>query len=856
MTIGAAKTAAVTLALVLSHAAGAGAGETIQGLTVEYQPTPIGIDVPRPRFAWRMESSGNERGAAQTAYRIEVRDPKGTVTWDTARVETSNSLGIGYQGMALKPATRYVWTVTVWNHHGAPLTGTSWFETGLMDPAPDAPAWAGAKWIGGGDDDLVLYAPYLAIFDVRYAVTIGPGSSRASFVYGANDSRLMNRYRNVYQIESGRDASYIKFELDVSALDGTPGGTARLHVYRVGYAPADSASTPYRSFAIATSVIDPGNKHGEHTVEFHSQFGQITVTVDGSTALTPVGEPAPKPTGGPPGRGAAPNRINLNPMGEGWDYLPFGMLCDIGFSVEPGQRATFRAITIRNSRLPQSVLFEEPVSTSAYRGIFADATGAGFSVGDARFTLDGGASGVFVVRNPSRNAAPMMRTTFDVAAKPIAAARVYVTARGIYELFLNGQRVGEDYYNPGQTQFNVTHFYQTYDVTPLVRPGRNAIGAMLSEGWWSGLLSFGAIWNHFGDRQSLLAKLVVTYADGTSDIVTTNDRTWKYFGNGPVVYGSLDFGEIYDSAREPAVEGWTTAAYDDGAWKPAVEVPIAGTTFSGEDAPFGGGPKTRIAFDRLSLVGQIGDAVRVFRTLAARSVKEVRPGVFVYDLGQNIVGVPRITIANGRAGTRVTLRYAEMLYPDLPGSGSNVGMIMTENYRAALSQDVYTMKAGPQVYQPRFTSHGFQYVEITGIDRALPITAVEGIAMSSVHTLTADYRTSNPKVNQLWSNLVWSNVGNFLTLPTDCPQRNERMGWSGDINVFSRTATYISNANQFLTRHMYAMTSSVPTAGSPTSRRWAAGSVVCSGVAPGSSCPGRSTSSTRTWYCSSATMER
>ena len=146
-----------------------------------------------------------------------------------------------------------------------------------------------------------------------------------------------------------------------------------------------------------------------------------------------------------------------------------------------------------------------------------------------------------------------------------------------------------------------------------------------------------------------------------------------------------------------------------------------------------------------------------------------------------------------------------MLYPDLPESGKNVGMIMTENYRAALSQDVYTMKAGPQTFQPRFTSHGFQYVEITGIDQPLPLAAVQGVAISSVRSLTADYKTSSEKVNRLWSNLVWSNVDNFLTIPTDCPQRNERMGWSGDINVFSRTATYVSNANQFLTRHMYAM---------------------------------------------------
>src|ERR1019366_3455446 len=149
-----------------------------------------------------------------------------------------------------------------------------------------------------------------------------------------------------------------------------------------------------------------------------------------------------------------------------------------------------------------------------------------------------------------------------------------------------------------------------------------------------------------------------------------------------------------------------------------------------------------------------GNNAGVFRTLTAKSVKEVRPGVYVYNMGQNLVGVPRISIANGRAGGRITLRYAETSYPDLKESGKNVGMIMTENYRGALSQDVYTMKTGSQVFQPRFTSHGFQYVEITGIDKPLPLEAVQGVAISSVRELTADYKTSSEKVNRLWSNLV------------------------------------------------------------------------------------------------------
>jgi len=205
------------------------------------------------------------------------------------------------------------------------------------------------------------------------------------------------------------------------------------------------------------------------------------------------------------------------------------------------------------------------------------------------------------------------------------------------------------------------------------------------------------------------------------------------------------------------------------------------------------------------LIGQIGNTPGVYKVLTAQSVNEVRPGVFVYDMGQNMVGVPKISFTNGIAGRKVTLRVGETLYPDLPESGKNVGMVMLENYRAALCQDSYTMKTGALVYQPHFTSRGYQYLEISGIDAALPLNAVQGIVISSVLALTADFETSNPKVNKLWSNLVWSNIDNFLSIPTDCPQRNERMGWSGDINVFSHTAMYISNANPFLKRHLLAM---------------------------------------------------
>ena len=769
----------------------------IVNLTVEYRATPLGIDVVQPRFSWQMKAPEGERGFYQTAYRVEVTDPSGEVVWDTDKINDASSLAIRYDGMSLQPSTRYNWTVTVWEQDAQEHMAGSWFETGLMDPGLSA--WSGAQWIGGGDEDLVFFSNYQLIFRLRYGVALSEGSTKAGFVYGANDLRLMDKYKNIYQLQNGPNESYIKLELDISKVDGSSDGLARLNIYRAGYSPEDTPDVPFKSYDIKSSVINEGNKYDQHQFDIRSTFGQITVTLDGESEFFMKEETAE------PGdfmrrfrRGPAGAAVNLNPIGSGGNYIPFGMICDMGFAMDPGQKAAFTGVRVFNDRMPNNTLFSEEVN-SPYAGIYSGKV----KVENGAYVLDGGTDGLFVVADPSTNSTPMLRTEFK-AGKQVESARLYVTARGIYEVYINGEKVGGDYYNPGQTQYNRSQMYQTYDVTDMIRRGSNAIGAMMSEGWWSGLLSFGSIWNHFGDRQSLLAKLHITYTDGTEMTITSNDADWKYYQEGPIQYSSLDLGEVYNATKEAAIDGWTEPGYDDSGWKPAVVVPLEGTTFSGEEREFNGGV-TEFNFDHLKLIGQIGNNAGQFRTLTAQSMEEVRDGVYVYNMGQNMVGVPRVTLDNGNEGDTMIMRYAEILYPDLEESGDNVGMIMTENYRAALCQDIYIMKDGPQVFQPKFTSRGYQYIEITGIDTPLPLEAVEGVVISSVLDLSADYRTSNEKVNRLWSNLVWSNVDNFLTLPTDCPQRNERMGWSGDISVFSRTATYVSNSDQFLRRHMLAM---------------------------------------------------
>lgn len=753
--------------------------EALTNLKVEDLETPLGIDVKQPNFSWQMGAPAGKRGYSQKAYQIIVKDEEGNVVWDTTKIKNDRSLGIQYDGEDLKATETYTWAITVWNQDGGTVVASSWFETGLLNANSNLSAWDGATWIGGGNEDLPFYAHYLSVFTIKYVLSIEPGSTKAGFVLNANDSRLMDKYKNIYQMENGWDESYVKFELDVSEVDDTENGLATLNVYRLGFVETDSATIPFRTVNIPLTKINHKNKHKEHHFIILSTFGAYEVFIDTVKEANIVF-----------------NGV-VNPVGDNHDYLTHvGMLAEIGFSVDAGQKAIFRDVEVNHQRSPSNTLFKEDLTVENYTGIYKDAVNdpdSGVTITNGGLKIAGGKNGALIVKDPSRNSMPMLRTQFLTQEKRVKKARLYATARGIYEIYINGNRVGNDYFNPGYTQYNKTHMYQTYDVTKLIKIGENGIGAMLGEGWWSGLLNYGSNWNYFGDRQSLLAKLVITYDDGTSEVITTNSDEWKYFNDGPVRYSSFFMGEVYDGMKKASISGWSTTAYDDSKWKNAVKIPINDdTTWDGYH------------YDDMKLIGQTGENASIVKTLTAKSVKEVHPSVFVYDMGQNMVGVPRIIIRDGKANNKITMRFAEVMYPDLPEFEGNIGMIMQENLRAALNQDTYICQDGEQIIMPCFTFHGYRYIEVTGIKEALPLEAVQGIVISSISELDSSYTTSNPVVNKLWGNITWSMRGNFLSIPTDTPARNERMGWNGDISVFSSTATYLANVNQFLKRHNLA----------------------------------------------------
>jgi alpha-L-rhamnosidase len=779
-------------------------------LQTEYTDTSLGIDVEHPRFSWQMSASDGGRGYSQNAYQIVVTSEDGAEVWNTGRVDSNISVHIEYDGEALEPTTRYNWEVTVWDQDENTVSNSSWFETGLMNSDPDLSVWDGATWIGGTDEDLVFYSDYISVYKIRYNLRLDKesNSTRGRFLFGANEERLMNSSLNMMGIEGERDEIYVEIELDISEVDGSEDGLAKLNIYRVGYSPNDSREEPFASFDIPQNLINNENKHEPHQILAENNFGEITFYVNGDQEENIVSAPEEQEQQG--GFGGPNTSVNLNPVGAGNNFISYPMVAEIGFQAEAGQVAHFSDVEVLNFRYPSNAIFSEDLSGSAYDGIFeefVDESGSGFSVEDESYVVDGGNDGTKVIADPTRNSAPMLRTEFDTDNKQIEKARLYATARGIYEMYLNGERVGDRYFTPGLTQYNRHHMYQTYDVTDMLNSsGENALGAWLSEGWWSGNITYsGENWNFFGDRQSLLAKLVVTYTDGTTDFVTTNPDDWSYFSEGPILYGSYFQGEVYDARIESEIDGWSTPGYNDDEWTETVEIPLKGTAYMGPSTEFEGNTDT-FTYDSLQFIGQIGKSPGVVETLTALAVEEVRPNVFVYDMGQNMVGVPRITLSNTTPGDTLVMRYAEVRYPNLEEYSDNVGMVMMENIRAALTQDRYIMKgAGEEVYQPRFTFHGYRYLEVTGVDEPIPLEDVKGLVISSVDELVSNFETSNDLVNRLWENITWSMRANFLSIPTDTPARNERMGWGGDINVFAKGATYLADVNQFMDRHMLAM---------------------------------------------------
>ena len=363
---------------------------------------------------------------------------------------------------------------------------------------------------------------------------------------------------------------------------------------------------------------------------------------------------------------------------------------------------------------------------------------------------------------------PLLRRAFSTG--DLERARLHVTAHGVYEIEINGARVGDDVLNPGWTVYSERLRVHTYDVTDLLAAGENVIGAWLGDGWYRGRLGFthhGHSFDMYGDDLSLIAQLELTHADGTTTTIAT-DASWRA-SPAPILSSGLYDGETYDAREEQ--DGWSSPGFDDAGWEPVAVRPARPERFVSPEGP----------------------PVRCTEQIAPARVLTSPSGARILDFGQNFTGRVQITVS-GAAGETVTLRTAEVLQE---------GEIYTRPLRAAKSTDRYTLRGGgAETWEPRFTMHGFRYVEVSGWPGSIDDAVANGDIVGRVHhsdmRRTGWFESSDPSLNTLHENVVWGTRSNFVDIPTDCPQRDERLGWTGDIQVFAPTASFLFDVSGFL----------------------------------------------------------
>jgi alpha-L-rhamnosidase len=366
----------------------------------------------------------------------------------------------------------------------------------------------------------------------------------------------------------------------------------------------------------------------------------------------------------------------------------------------------------------------------------------------------------FMESNPS----PYLRKTFKAAGE-VEEARLYITCHGLYQVEINGKRIGDQEFTPGWTSYDNRLQYQTYDVTENLQQGQNALGIILGDGWFRGNLGWQEGGNIWGTEVAALAQLRVTYSDGSTEVIST-DGSWKA-SIGPILKSDIYNGEVYDATKE--LTDWSNPGYDDSGW-----LPVKLADISNE-----------------KLIAPEGPPVKIINELEPLSIQKVGDEWLV-DMGQNMVGWVRIQ-AHGKKGDQLILKHAEVLDKE--------GNMYYENLRRAECTNTYVLKGGEkETFEPHFTFQGFRYVMISGYPGTLTSDNIRGMVIHSDMKPSGTFTCSDPLINQLQHNIVWGLKGNFLDVPTDCPQRDERLGWTGDAQVFAPTACFNVDAATFYTK--------------------------------------------------------
>jgi len=752
-------------------------------LRCEQRVNPLGIGNPTPRLSWELQCNQTGpayRGETQSAYEIAVGSaPGASDLWDSGKVASAQTVDILYGGQSLTSGKRCFWQVRVYDGHGnvSPWSVTGQWSMGLLAPTD----WT-AQWIG---------------YDAAYTLTAQQATNNALF----NTAGL----------------SWIQ-------APQTQGGIYQSSLRRSFVLPADQTITN------AVVALYADNRCGVYV------NGQATTNL----AV----------------RWEATVQINVTAMVRaGTNVLA---LAATNSDAQPASVIGRLVVQFASGSISNI-----PIDTSckAIQQPPAGWTQTNFNdSGWANATSLGGTPwGTPALNDIARVPAPYLRKNF-VVGQTVTAAMVYVTALGAYELHLNGQKVGNDVLTPGWTQFSKRVYYQTYDVTGLVQAGTNTLSAILGDGWYASVLAFRGQRLNYGGTPRLLAQLVLRFSDGTTQTIVS-DGSWKA-SYGPIQYGDLLMGSGYDARLE--MPGWDGTNFDESGWSPAATGMSSGggftnvtalvttlvtngvlsivannTTLGGDPAygiaktleitfQIGGGTTQTLTFAENSSVnigtpGQtltiiqalygswnafpgvggfqveaaVTEASRCLETVAATNLTVPETGCYTFDLGQNIAGWVQLSIS-GHVGDRITVRHGEMLNPN--------GTIYTANLRGANATDFYIFGTnGTIVYQPRSTFHGFRYVELRWLSVPPTLSSVTGVVVHSDLPLTGAFACSSALVNALYHNIIWGQKGNYFEVPTDCPQRDERMGWTGDTEFFVPTAAYNFDVQTFFRRHLVTL---------------------------------------------------
>jgi alpha-L-rhamnosidase len=657
-------------------------------LKTEGRINPLGIDELKPVFAW--QSDATARNWTQSSYEVLVATSADALSkghadvWDSGRRNSGESVGVSYEGPALKSHQRYFWSVKVWDKQGTPSISneSAWWEMGLLQPSD----WQ-ASWIRRNDTEAdrelkAIRWIWLPGMDAQHA----PQGTVAEFSYNLR-------------------------------LDARP-TKASLHVFSGG--------------TFTAKVNGTVTGHKQEWGAFDREDIRDLLKAGDNDIVVSVDVPKSK---------------------DAAKTFPVALAAELKLTGADGK--------------PVSIVSDASWRARKEGGEWQGAANLG-ALQELHFGLASDRVSPAPAPDRVESTVALFRKDFSSKGK-VASARLYVTALGSYEAFLNGKKVGQSMLVPGFTDYRKRVLYQTYDVTAMVAPGKNMLAAMLGAGWHgSPLLWVGS--REFPGPDLLRAQLELIFADGSKQVVAT-DGAWQTAA-APITSSEIYAGEAYDARLETA--GWNTiAGAKAGTWQNAT----VGAASPG-----------------VAVTAEPDEAIHKAQEITPVKVTVIGQDS-LFDMGQNMVGVVRLRV-KGTRGTTIKLQFAERLKPD--------GNVYTENLRDADATDYYTLKGGAEeVWTPAFTFHGFRYVQMSGLQGNATPSMLQGVVLNSLPDAPSiRLETSSELLNHMNELGLWGQRGNYVSVPTDCPQRDERMGWMGDAGVFWRTGSYNFDVDAFSHKFM------------------------------------------------------